>query len=235
MVRHLLEHHPASAPSLTEARARAAGQQRFRARTTLPRDLLTCLYVDQQLTLRAIGKRVGVSRNTIVELLDEYGIAHQQRHRPSGIVISRDWLYDQYVDQRRTLPDLARETGMSTANMNRWAKTHNIPLRPRGGASHNNVRIALAQATIAPPALQPALTGPGACDRLRRFAAAVEHPTITAAATALGIHQGALTMQINRLERDLGGQLLTRAERGHPMRLTPFGRKVVAAIRTYNR
>lgn len=25
---------------------------------------------------------------------------------------------------------------MSTTNMNRWAKIHNIPLRPRGGASH---------------------------------------------------------------------------------------------------
>lgn len=27
---------------------------------------------------------------------------------------------------------------MSTANMARWAHLHQIPLRPRGGASHNS-------------------------------------------------------------------------------------------------
>lgn len=38
----------------------------------------------------------------------------------------------------RTLPDLAREKNMSTANMARWAHLHQIPLRPRGGASHDS-------------------------------------------------------------------------------------------------
>lgn len=46
------------------------------------------------------------------------------------------WHIEQYVVRRRTLPDLARETGMSTANMARWAHIHKIPLRPRGGGSH---------------------------------------------------------------------------------------------------
>lgn len=114
--------------------------------------------------------------------------------------------------------------------MNRWAKTHNIPLRPRGGASHNDVRTTLAQAATEPPVLRPALTGPHAWERLHRFAAAAEHLTITAAATALGLNQATLTIQISRLERDLGGQLITRAERGRPMRPTPLGQAVIAAL-----
>jgi hypothetical protein len=59
------------------------------------------------------------------------------------------------------------------------------------------------------------------------------HPTIGTAATALGLNPPTLVTQINRLERDLGGQLLTRAERGQPMVLTPLGRKVIAAIRRH--
>jgi molybdenum-dependent DNA-binding transcriptional regulator ModE len=117
--------------------------------------------------------------------------------------------------------------------MARWAKTHNIPLRPRGGGIHNQVRATLGQATTAPHVLRPALTGHGAWGRLRRFAAAAEHPTIGTAATALGLNPPTLVTQINRLERDLGGQLLTRAERGQPMVLTPLGRKVIAAIRRH--
>lgn len=79
--------------------------------------------------------------------------------------------------------------------------------------------------------LRPALTGQGAWLRLHRFAAAASYPTLGIAASTLGLHLATLVTQINRLERDLAGQLLTRAERGHPMRLTPFGRKVIAAIR----
>jgi len=114
--------------------------------------------------------------------------------------------------------------------MARWAKTHDIPLRPRGGRSHNQIRITLDQANSAPSVLRPALTGHGAWDRLHRFADAVSHPAITIAAQALGLHQGALTSQINRLERELGGPLYICAERGHPMRLTPLGQKVLTAI-----
>ncbi|RSN36818.1 LysR family transcriptional regulator [Amycolatopsis sp. WAC 04169] len=135
MVRHLLDNHPAPTGRLTEARGRATGQQRYAARTALPKELLTQLYVEEHRTLRAIGERVGVSRQTITRLLDEYDIERAPQRRPSK-AIGHEWLHEQYVNQRRTLPELARETGMSTASMNRWAKTHNIPLRPRGGASH---------------------------------------------------------------------------------------------------
>lgn len=222
VVRYLLDRQPAP-PTL---------QPGTLARTALFKHDLVDLYHRQHLTLREIGNRIGVSRQTITQLAREYGIQLRPAPLPRTIV-DRDWLYEQYVMHRRTLPDLARETGMSTANMARWAKTHHIPLRPRGGGSHNQVRVTLDQANSAPRILRPALTGHGAWDRLHRFAATAQHPTIGAAATALGLNPSTLVKQINRLERDLGGQLLTRAERGQPMLLTPLGRKVIAAIRKY--
>jgi Bacterial regulatory helix-turn-helix protein, lysR family len=77
-------------------------------------------------------------------------------------------------------------------------------------------------------------TSHGAWNRPHRFAAAAEHRTIGGAATALGLTASTLVTQINRLERDLGGQLLTRAARGQPMLLTPLGKKVVATIRKHS-
>ncbi|MET9530114.1 LysR family transcriptional regulator [Streptomyces sp. NPDC006649] len=120
---------------------------------------------------------------------------------------------------------------MSTANMARWAKTHNIPLRPRGGSSHSQVLRAIDQASRAPSILRPALGGQGASERLSRFAAASDYPSLGAAASGLGLNTFTLVAQINRIERELGGPLLVRAERGRPMTLTPLGKKVLKAIR----
>ncbi|MFC1417559.1 LysR family transcriptional regulator [Streptacidiphilus cavernicola] len=141
-------------------------------------------------------------------------------------------MIEQYVNQRRTLPDLARERGMSTANMARWAKFHGIPLRSRGGASHNQTLRAADEVHRAPRILRPALLGQGARERLNRFATASAYPSIGAAAADLGHNTFALVAQINRIERELGEPLLVRAERGRPMALTPFGRRVLRAIRT---
>ncbi|WP_410646992.1 LysR family transcriptional regulator [Amycolatopsis sp. cmx-4-54] len=119
--------------------------------------------------------------------------------------------------------------------MRRWAGKHDIPLRPHGGGSHNEVRRTLDQATTAPRALRPALTGTGAWTRLHRFAATADHPTLTTAASALDIDLSTLLRQINRLEHDLGGQLLTRAERNQPLQVTPIGRRIITALRKCDR
>ena len=52
-------------------------------------------------------------------------------------VIDRDWLYEQYVGQGRTLPDLAREKNMSTANMAR------VPVQAERGARASSSYSAL--------------------------------------------------------------------------------------------
>ncbi|MFF8595193.1 LysR family transcriptional regulator [Streptomyces sp. NPDC015220] len=103
---------------------------------------------------------------------------------------------------------------MSTANMARWAHTHNIPLRPRGGARHDTALRTADEADTLPVILRKALTGLFAWQRLSRFVAARSYPTLADAARHLGIHQSALVTEINRLERDLGQALFERAERG---------------------
>ena len=122
---------------------------------------------------------------------------------------------------------------MSTANMARWAKTHGIPLRARGGASHSSALGAADDAANAPELLRPALAGVGGRERLERFVAASRFSTLTAAAEKLGIHQFTLVNQINRIERELALKLFIRAERGRPMQLTDDGERVVDAVRAY--
>ncbi|WP_405676959.1 LysR family transcriptional regulator [Streptomyces sp. NBC_01511] len=143
--------------------------------------------------------------------------------------IERAWLIEQYVIRRRTLPDLAREAGMSPANMARWAHTHNIPLRSRGGASHHTALRTAEEADAFPAILRKALASPYGRQRLSRFLEAWSYPTLTEAARGLGIHLSALVIQINRLEADLGKPLFERAERGKAMKLTRFGKRVIAA------
>jgi hypothetical protein len=97
-------------------------------------------YVDEHQSLYQIAKQTGFSRQTLTRLAAEYDINLRegpQDYKRRG-VIDRDRLLEQYVDRGRTLPDLAREKNMSTANMARWAHLHQIPLRPRGGASHDS-------------------------------------------------------------------------------------------------
>ncbi|QIS06948.1 LysR family transcriptional regulator [Nocardia brasiliensis] len=231
IIRHLLEERPApTRPPTTADQARAHGHAYMTARNQLPRDVLIDLYQRQRISLRDIAERVGVSRPTLASLARDYEIPLREPHPHAKIHIDRDWLYDRYVNQRRTLSELARETGMSTANMARWAKRYDILMRPRGGPSHSANLDANTMAATAPLNLQPALTTIGGWERLRRFAAATRYPTLTAAAKGLGINQITLTSQVNRLERELGGPLLNRAERNHPMTLTPLGEEILAAI-----
>lgn len=60
---------------------------------------------------------------------------------------------------------------------------------------------------------------------LRHFALAVEHGSLTAAATAAGVAQSALSRQLSRLEDTLGGRLLHRTGRG--VLLTELGLQVL--------
>ncbi|MFF2861778.1 TniQ family protein [Streptomyces rubiginosohelvolus] len=234
VIRLVLDEQPAPALPPTETIAKATGLIRFKARQEVPKETFTSLYLDEHRSLQQIAEHTGFSRQTLSALAREYGIPIRdgpQDYKRRG-TIERAWLIEQYVVRRRTLPDLARETGMSTANMARWAHIHKIPLRPRGGGSHKTALKVTSQTASTPAILRKALTSAFAWQRLERFAAASSYPTIGEAAKALSIHPSALVIQINRLERDLGKTLLERAVRGRAMKLTSFGKKIVAAVCT---
>lgn len=196
---------------------------------------LTGLYHGQKLSLKEIGARYGVERKVVARLARQYGIALRAPQRPHQYEeVDRDWLYTEYVVNSRALPDLAAEKGMSTMNMSRWAKVHGIALRGRGGPSHTASINAAKAAQDAPKVLRPVLVEIGGAERLSRFVAASGFPTVTAAAKTLGLCQPVLQGQITRLEKTLGGRLLDRAERGHPMAVTDLGGRVIDAWATWN-
>ncbi len=231
-VRVILEEHPAPAAPLTEAQASATGQAQHAARQALTEKQFRHRYIDRHQSLYEIAKQTGFSRQTLTRLAAEYGIALRegpQDYKRRG-VIDRDWVYEQYVGQGRTLPDLAREKNMSTANMARWAHLHEIPLRPRGGASHDSFLRTTDHVSGLPDPIAKALTSPYAWQRLNRLAAVVSYQTLREAAEHLNIAQSTLVTQINRLERDIGGPLLERAERGRAMTLTLLGEQVLTAL-----
>jgi len=231
-IRHVLDEHPAPAPPLTKNTVRATGRIRQQARQAIPEERFTQLYLDEHRSLQQIATLTGCSRRVLTDLAKEYGILlcnGPQDYKRRGTV-ERDWLIEQYVHHQRTLPDLAREKGMSTANMARWAHTHNIPLRPRGGASHDTALRANERSLRTSALLRGALTSPSGWQRLERFAAILPYPTLRHAAQALGTTQPVLTAQIARLESDLGQALLERAERGRPMKPTQFGKRVAGAV-----
>lgn len=230
-VRYLLEIHPPPPP--VRSGTTPYNRAYVTAKAALPRERLLELYERQHMSLRDIAESVGVSRQVVGRIARDYDLALREPGLKARTIIERDWLHDQYVNKRRTLPDLAKETGMSTANMARWAKTHGIPLRARGGPSHSSAMAAADDAADAPELLRPVLAGVGGRGRLERFVAASSFSTLTAAAENLGIHQFTLVNQINRIERELATKLFIRAERGRPMQLTDDGERVVEAVRAY--
>ncbi|MEU0257567.1 LysR family transcriptional regulator [Streptomyces sp. NPDC006184] len=65
--------------------------------------------------------------------------------------------------------------------------------------------------------------------RLQTFLSVVGHPTFQASALSLGRRTTGITGHLQRLERDLRGQLLRRASKKQPMQLTALGQQVFEA------
>lgn len=226
-VRYLLTRHPAP-PSPSQQRAAGAAAADLKRR--LPAARLEELRRTH--TLAEIASQFGTNRTMIKKLSKQYGLPDRSHGRPRRHPeVNREWVSEQYLERRRPLPELARGAGMSTSQMSRRAQKFGIPLRRPGGASHAAVLQAQARAANAPKVLRPVLTGHHARQRLARYAVAIKYDTLTEAAMGLGIAKGHLINQIGILEAQLGASLLTRAQRGHPMKSTPLGREVLTAMK----
>lgn len=130
VLRHVLAVHPNPQAAAECAKSNTAIVVLKR---TLSASKLTDLYCAQRLSLRAIGARYEVSRQTVARLALDYGIELRKPHRPRQYdSVDRDWLHAEYTLNGRTLSDLAAEKGMSTANMRLWAQTYGIARRGRG-------------------------------------------------------------------------------------------------------
>jgi len=215
---------PRRTPQVVKVRGRrpsATGLQI--ARQALPRERLEHLYVQQNGTFIGIARESGLDRKVVARLADEYGLA-RHTHR-SRVSLDRQWLHEQYVLQGRTLDDLGRETGMSGSTVAGRA-------RECGVATQSNRQPRCPQYVFAsaPEVIRPVLGNSYAIRRLRAFVQVVQYPTLTQACQAHGLSAATLSMQLQRLETDLGGPLLIRAGRGRQLELTDLGRAVVQAV-----
>jgi len=219
-VRHVVRHHP------PQVHVRAEGP--FRNRLPLPTELtperLRQLVVTEGQGLRVVGREFGVDRKSIAAALEREGI-------PVGPVgrrrtaIDPDWFRTQYVDRRRSLPELAREIGSTPTTLARAANAYGITLRERGGASH--ARSLAAPDDALPSPLAEALVGQGGQGRVRRYQVLARSPSIWRAAATIGCAPATLHVQLARLERACGG-LVVRSTRSHQsQRLTPAGQTLL--------
>lgn len=230
--RYLAEANPADPPAWargTAPRPSRLGAYRA-AKMALPAERMREFYNGRRMSLADIAAGVGVSKPVVARLAREYGLQVATPGPKVKHVFERDWLFDQYVNRQRSLPEIAAEAEVSMATVARWAKTFGIPMRSQGGGSHTVVRKARGMSSQAPELLRPALISPGGWKRLQYFAAAVSYPTLTIAARHLGVGQSVLTLKVRRIESDLGMRLLERAERGRPMAVTADGQRVIDAI-----
>lgn len=162
-VRYLLEIHPRPRADPVPGAPRPTPYNRAyaSAKAALPRGRLVDLYERERKSLKDIAAAVGVSRQTVASLARDYGLPLRESGRLARTTIDRDWLYSQYVTKRRALPDIAKDAGMSTANMARWAKTHAIPMRARGGRRDRSTLTAQTATPVAdlttPPRRRPCL------------------------------------------------------------------------------
>src|SRR5262249_55424305 len=124
---------------------------------------------------RTIARETGLSRKLVGQLLKEVVPAsrpgRRRRHN-----IDPAWLREQYITGNGTLPAIAADLGMPPPNRSRYAISLDIPLRPRGGASH--AAAVTEPDKVLPRIIQQALTGTGAWERLRRFQNAMRYPTL---------------------------------------------------------
>ncbi|WP_078992528.1 LysR family transcriptional regulator [Streptomyces sp. MMG1121] len=117
-----------------------------------------------------------------------------------------------------TLADLPRET-WDRATVRRPHKKKRKPRRPADASGVDRF----------PALVQPAVRTFDGRRRLLRLLQAVDYPSLAAYCRAVGTSPSTMTVQLQHLERDLRGQLLIRGQCGHRMRLTDFGKEVLAA------
>ena len=127
-VRHALTRHPA--PDHLRSRAFRRAPVLTDLAKGLPATTLPSLYCEQKLSLRAIAACYGAEQKAVGKLAREYGIVLRPPQKPRRHEeIDGEWLRAEYIANRRSLPDLAAEKGMSATTMSRWCQYHGIERR----------------------------------------------------------------------------------------------------------
>jgi hypothetical protein len=210
-----------------EVRPRSAGKRavmRHPKPTHLTAERLRDL-IDNGGSVRGIATQNGVTRKIVRDELIRHGIDVPVPGRQQLHGIDPEWLRHQYLVELRTLGDLAAEIGATPSTLSRHAQAHGIPLRARGGASHQS-SLTAGRGYSHPLAL--AVLGQGGVERVRRFQIYASMRSLNAAAIRTGLYTTVLISQLNQLESACGGQLIERSPtEQQPQQLTDLGRQLL--------
>ncbi|MDP9388572.1 MAG: hypothetical protein M3Q48_11845 [Actinomycetota bacterium] len=123
-------------PRRTAPAVRSGAPRPRKARTVPPPDLtperLRVLVVDEKRTLRSLADEFRVGRKYLAERLRREGMPVPPSRRRPTHVVDREWLRVEYLERRRTLPDIAAEVGTTPPNIARIAPRPRHP-SPRPG------------------------------------------------------------------------------------------------------
>jgi transposase len=109
----------------------------------VPRELLVRLYVDERLTMREIGERLGVGKSTIHYWLDDYGIDRRRGGTPAATRPDRETLVRLYLHEKQSLEDIATEFDVSRETVRTWCRRDGIALRSKRDAAR--VRLGITE------------------------------------------------------------------------------------------
>ncbi|MGW2867262.1 TniQ family protein [Kitasatospora sp. NPDC001225] len=181
------------------------------------------LYENQQLSLTRIAHLASCSPAIVRRLLQHDGVL--LRSRPT---VTRDWLYHEYIEKRRSIMALVREAGVSHLRLTQLAKQWGIPLRAPGRYSTLGTLM-----TVLPqppsPALQTVANSTGALQRLKLIVAVPGYQSFAAAARDLyDGNDTALRQRVLYIERSVGFPIYHRAT---PLTATERGQALIDEAR----
>lgn len=147
--------------------------------------------------------------------------------QPGVLYLDPAWLRQEYLTWHRSIGDIAAEIGCPVHILNRFARDHGIPVRPRGSPVLIATTAAPGHPRDLPEPLRHALTGRSARQCLQRLLIIAGHASIHDAAKALGLTPSVLYTQVARLEHHCGGPLIRRSPRpASAETLTPLGEQL---------
>jgi len=169
------------------------------------------LYEHQHLPLTDIARMARCSPITIRRLLHLDGVPQRANYRrpPPESGITRAWLQREYLDNLRSISELAGERGVTAYYLANLAKTWGLSIRP---PSHYNGIGHLNLPTPPSPAIRAVTTGRGALGRLALITQIPGHTSFTAAAHAIYDGRGAaLRQRVRDIETAAGFTVIDRS------------------------
>lgn len=98
------------------------------------------MYEVEGLTIRQIGQRINISARTIHRYLKEAGTSFRIHGSPMREELKeRDWIYQGYVTDRKSIDTLAAELGASSLSIRLCIRRHGIEMRPQGNPLGHNL------------------------------------------------------------------------------------------------